>query len=112
MIENDLISRSKLLELFEGQQKCICENEALGEFSTAAIMLAINCRVIEALPAVDEPQQIIDYIDAAFDRPCGDSFWLDENGKRYTGVDVGYAHEWWQDCMKPELMRTFKRMEG
>lgn len=51
--------------------------------------------------------KVIEYINDAFDnRPHGSSFWLDENGNR-TVADVGYAEEWWNDCMKPELRRYF-----
>lgn len=52
-------------------------------------------------------QEIIDYIDRAIDeRPHGSSFWVDELGRRFT-TDVGYAAEWWDECMKPELLRVF-----
>lgn len=51
--------------------------------------------------------ELIQYIDDAFDRKHGDSFWIDENGERSPEcVDVGYAWEWWRDCMKPELIRV------
>ena len=49
---------------------------------------------------------LIQYIDNAFERKHGSSFWIDENGERTT-ADVGYAWEWWIDCMKPELTRVF-----
>lgn len=51
--------------------------------------------------------EVIEYINNAFDnRPHGSSFWINENGER-MGADVGYAEEWWEDCMKPELRRHF-----
>ena len=52
-----------------------------------------------------EIENVIKYIDDAFERKHGDSFWLDENGNR-SSADVGYAWEWWRDCMKPELIRV------
>lgn len=51
---------------------------------------------------------IIKHIDSAFDRPCGESYWLDEKMNRISGIDVGYAWEWWRDCMRPELCRLFE----
>lgn len=48
--------------------------------------------------------ELIKYIDDTFDRPHGDSFWIDENGFKRS-ADVGYAYQWWRDCMKPELLR-------
>lgn len=54
--------------------------------------------------------ELIQYIDDAFDREHGDSFWINEHGKRVDeSVDVGYAWEWWRDCMKPELIRVFSK---
>lgn len=51
--------------------------------------------------------EIVAYIDRAIDeRPHTDSIWKDERGERYT-ADVGYAAEWWETCMKPELLRVF-----
>lgn len=49
---------------------------------------------------------LIHYIDNAFDRQRGESYWLDENGNDIS-TDVGYAWEWWIYCMKPELIRVF-----
>lgn len=50
--------------------------------------------------------EIITYIDNAFNRSHGDSYWVDEQGKKHS-VDVGYGGEWWEECMKPELLRVF-----
>ena len=51
--------------------------------------------------------EIISYIDRAInERDHGSVIWKDENGGRHT-TDVGYAAEWWEDCMKPELLRVF-----
>ena len=50
----------------------------------------------------------IKYIDNAFDREHGDSIWIDENGRRLS-ADVGYAYEWWRDCMRPELIRVLSK---
>ena len=50
--------------------------------------------------------ELIEYIDRALiERPRGDSIWLDEQGKVHT-ADIGYAGEWWDECMKPELLRV------
>lgn len=50
---------------------------------------------------------LIKYIDDAFNnRSHLSAYWVDENGND-IGADVGYAWEWWQDCMKPELIRVF-----
>ena len=54
--------------------------------------------------------EVIEYIEATFDRKHGDSFWIDENGNSH-GADVGYSWEWWNDCMRPELMRVFGKKE-
>lgn len=52
-------------------------------------------------------QKVIEYIDNAFNnRPHLSAYWLDENGNS-TCVDVGYAEEWWDECMKPEIRRRF-----
>lgn len=50
-------------------------------------------------------KDLIQYIDDAFEREHGSSTWIDENGNK-MGADVGYAWEWWTDCMKPELIRV------
>lgn len=51
-------------------------------------------------------QEIISYIDQAFERQRYDSVWIDEN-LGLQSADVGYAGEWWEECMKPELIRVF-----
>lgn len=51
-------------------------------------------------------QEVIAYIDKAFDRKHGDSFWVDEQGEKHP-ADVGYGCDWWEICMKPELLRVF-----
>lgn len=53
---------------------------------------------------------LIEYIDDAFDRKHGDSFWINENDERADeSVDVGAVWEWWRDCMRPELMRVLNK---
>ena len=49
---------------------------------------------------------IFEYIDKAFDRTPYEGSWITDTGERVS-CDVGYAYEWWNDCMKPELIRVF-----
>lgn len=58
-------------------------------------------------------QDVIAYIDNAFDRPgqCN-SVWIDEQKNVIHGLDVCSAFEWWRDIMKPELLRVFGEQEG
>lgn len=52
-------------------------------------------------------EDFINYIDARFDtKNHGNSFWINDLGERIVS-DTGYAYEWWEDCMKPELLRKF-----
>lgn len=56
--------------------------------------------------------QLIDYINKAFyERPHSQTRWIDELGNAIP-ADVGYAEEWWEDCMKPELLRVFGKQGG
>ena len=49
---------------------------------------------------------VIKYIDEAIEsRDHGDSFWINENGRRCR-CDVGYGLEWWE-IVKEELIRVF-----
>ena len=41
----------------------------------------------------------------------GDSYWVDHCGERIT-TDVGYAMEWWECCMKPELEDWIEHLEN
>ena len=70
---------------------------------------------MEDFPTVDPMevciQEVIGYIDRAFDRQRYDSIWLDEKGERHS-ADVGYSGEWWEDCMKPELLRMFSNVSA
>ena len=50
--------------------------------------------------------EIVTYIDRAFDRQLWDSMWINEKGELQS-ADVGYGGEWWEECMKPELIRVF-----
>lgn len=52
-------------------------------------------------------RDVVAYIDKAFDRPHGNSYWVNEQENEHYGCDVGYAFEWWRDIMKPELLRVF-----
>lgn len=55
--------------------------------------------------------RLIDYIDKAFaERPHSQTRWIDELGNAIP-ADVGYAVEWWEDCLKPELLRVFGEQE-
>lgn len=60
---------------------------------------------------VDEEKKhictIINYIDQRLDSNPYEGSWIDDQGKRIS-ADVGYAFEWWRDCMKPELLRKFE----
>lgn len=52
---------------------------------------------------IETIKKIIQYIDDRFNSgEHGDSYWVDHCGERTT-VDTGYAFEWWEHCMKPEL---------
>ena len=51
-------------------------------------------------------REIVKHIDKAFDRPGGESWWTDDVGNKIF-ADVGYAWEWWTDCVRPELLRVF-----
>ena len=59
---------------------------------------------------VDEEKKhvhtIINYIDQRLDSNPYEGSWINDQGKRIP-TDVGYAFEWWRDCMKPELLRKF-----
>lgn len=52
---------------------------------------------------------IFEYIENAFERTPYQGSWITETGDRVT-CDVGYAYEWWNDCMKPELIRVFGKV--
>lgn len=52
-------------------------------------------------------QNTINYIDTAFEeQSVGSSTWYDELDREYI-EDVGYAAQWWDECMKPQLERVF-----
>lgn len=51
-------------------------------------------------------QKIIDYIDSRIDQQLYEGSWINDEGERIT-TDVGYGAEWWENCMKPELLRKF-----
>ena len=51
-------------------------------------------------------KDVIEYIDNTFEeRLHGSGVWITETGECIT-TDVGYAEEWWNNCMKPELLRA------
>lgn len=51
-------------------------------------------------------QDFINYIDARLRENPYEGSWITDCGERIS-VDVGYAYNWWSDCMKPELLRKF-----
>jgi hypothetical protein len=54
-------------------------------------------------------KKIIEYIDKRFDDPKhGCSFWAKLDGTTQT-EDVGYAWEWWDDCMRSELEQLVEK---
>lgn len=55
-------------------------------------------------------RDFIEYIESAWKRQRFESAWITENGERIT-CDTGYAGEWWDECMKPELIRVFDKEE-
>lgn len=63
-------------------------------------------------PEAREIKKIIKYIDERFDSgEHGDSYWVDHCGERIS-ADTGYAHEWWKNCMKPELEDLIEHLEN
>ena len=66
--------------------------------------------MLRAAPSVDAVElgllEIATYIDRAFDRQLWDSRWINEKGELQS-ADVGSGGEWWEECMKPELIRVF-----
>lgn len=55
-------------------------------------------------------QDILDYVDKAFDRTPYEGSWITYDGARVS-CDVGYAYEWWDQYMKPELIHIFDDKE-
>ena len=52
-------------------------------------------------------KEIITYINDRFDdRSHGDGYWVMPDGTKIT-EDVGYAYEWWTDCMVIELSEKY-----
>ena len=61
----------------------------------------INRRIKDAI------RELIDYVDYRFKDPSHrESSWAFIDGKRQN-LDVGYAEEWWESCMKPELEKRY-----
>ncbi len=52
-------------------------------------------------------QQFIEYIDARLNENPYEGSWITDQGERIA-ADVCYARGWWDECMKPELLRKFK----
>lgn len=53
-------------------------------------------------------KEIVDYINQRFNSDeHGESYWIMPNKQRIT-VDVGYAYEWWNDCMLVELAEKYE----
>lgn len=50
-------------------------------------------------------QALITYVDEAFKRQTDDGPWVTEKGEEII-IDVNHAQEWWETCMKPELVRA------
>lgn len=49
-------------------------------------------------------QKLISYIDEAFKKAPFEGTWVNEKGDIFS-VDVPQAQKWWNECMKPELVR-------
>ena len=106
------------IEIIEGQIKMQME----GDIIKAVHQVGINVDKPELLRALqyDRAQysrgykdameaclpEIVNYIDRAFERQRYDSVWINEN-LGLQSADVGYGGEWWEECMKPELIRVF-----
>lgn len=62
-------------------------------------------------PEAQGIKKIIQYIDERFNSgEHGDSYWVDHCGERIS-ADTGYAYEWWENCMKPELEDIVEHLE-
>lgn len=109
---NTFISSVEFTKLWEGFVKMA---------KTGVILLPLGCDLLNEVPPDTEicmvkpgdkcgampVEEFIAYIDKAIkERLHGDSFWIDEREHTH-GADVGYAWEWWMDCMRPELLRVF-----
>lgn len=91
---------------------CDLERPEAAEAQTAE---AHTCREFEEqgdFTAVNKMSvhDFIDYIDSRLDSNPYEGSWITDQGERIS-ADVGYAYEWWRDCMKPELMRKFGEVE-
>ena len=52
-------------------------------------------------------KEIIEYINKRFRSPDhGESYWIMPDGQCIS-ADVGYAQEWWDDCMSIELAEKY-----
>lgn len=91
----------------------IIEKLAVRCLETKGLECSVLGNVIDMLRAAPSAnavelclQEIVTYIDRAFDRQIWDSRWINEKGELQS-ADVGYGGEWWSECMKPELLRVF-----
>ena len=55
-------------------------------------------------------QDIFEHIENAFNRTPYEGSWITDTGERVS-CDVGYAYDWWENYMKPELIRVFGKEE-
>lgn len=70
-----------------------------------------NLETVRSFVVKNNMRNTIDYIDTAFEEQSrGSSIWYDEFGREYC-EDVGYAYQWWEECMKPQLERVFMGKE-
>ena len=55
-------------------------------------------------------EDLIKYIDSRIEENPYEGSWMTDLGERVS-VDVGYVYDWWNDCMKPELLRKCKEKQ-
>lgn len=51
-------------------------------------------------------QEFIDHIESRLNEQPYEGSWISDLGERIP-ADVGYVYDWWNYCMKPELLRKF-----
>ena len=108
----ELISRDKLLKMLicdEANYENIVEQNGATDHFTSGMLVGTKLAIASVLQATteDAASVVIDYVDNALkSRPHRTCFWINEYGQDYC-VDVGYAEDWWDNCMSPELRRVF-----
>ena len=50
---------------------------------------------------------IITYIDKRLQEQPYQSIWI-TNDNQNISIDLGYVQQWWNTCMKPELIKKIK----